>query len=51
MLHTFVTGLKMFDCALLTPAITSATVGNFGSADIVLLFSSENISLLQHIFA
>ena len=37
LLLTFVMGLKMFDCALLTPAITSATVGTFGSEDIVLI--------------
>ena len=38
----------MFDCALLTPAITSATVGTLGSADILLGFcSSENRSLLH----
>ena len=58
LLLTFVMGLKMFDCALLTPAITSATVGTFGSADILLislkiylcLISTEGFSLLQHIF-
>ena len=36
---TFVTGLKMFDCALLMPLSTSDKVGNLGASDILLILS------------
>ena len=36
---TFVTGLKMFDCALLMPLSNSDKVGNLGASDILLILS------------